>query len=195
VEIVSHASGRGRPSDFEHVHRYTLLPSGELEVENVVKIGNGITDVPRVGVSLTLAAGLENLEWFGRGPWENYSDRKASAMVGRYQSTVSDQYVPYIMPQEHGHKTDVRWLSLTNVRGRGLKVIGHPTLEFSASHFSDGDLFHARHTIDLKPRPEVILNLDAAHRGLGTASCGPDTLEQYRVLAPEYRFTYRLAVI
>ena len=75
-----------------------------------MRVGDGITDMPRVGVSMALAPGLEQLDWYGRGPWENYTDRKASAMVGLYQSTVSEQYVPYIMPQEHGHKTDVRWL-------------------------------------------------------------------------------------
>ncbi len=195
VEIVHRASGRGRGDDFRHTQRYTLLPSGELAVENTVAIGDGITDLPRVGVSLTLAPGLEALDWFGRGPWENYADRKASAMVGLYRSIVADQYVPYIMPQEHGHKTDVRWLALTDVRGQGVRVAGEPTLEFSASHFTDDDLYRARHTCDLKPRPEVILNLDAAQRGLGTGSCGPDTLPQYCLLAPEYRFAYRLAVL
>ena len=195
IEIIHRASGRGQWDDFRHVQRYTLLPSGELAVENTVTIGNDITDLPRVGVSLTLAPGLEKLDWFGRGPWENYADRKTSAMVGLYQSIVADEYVPYIMPQEHGHKTDVRWLALSDVRGQGLRVAGEPVLEFSASHFTADDLYRARHTCDLKPQPEVILNLDAAQRGLGTGSCGPDTLPRYCLLAPEYRFTYRLTVL
>jgi beta-galactosidase len=164
-------------------------------VENTVQVGEGIADLPRVGVSLTLTPGREKLDWFGRGPWENYGARKASAMVGLYRDTVTDQYVPYIMPQEHGHKTDIRWLALTDVRGRGVRVAGDPTLEFSASHFTAGDLYTARHTSDLRPRPEVILNLDAAQRGLGTGSCGPDTLPQYCLLASEYRFAYRLVVL
>ncbi len=194
VEIVQRASGRGQWNDFLHIQRYTLLSSGDLQVENHVRLGKGIHDLPRVGVSLVLVPGLTHLEWFGRGPWENYSDRKASAMVGRYTSTVADQYVPYIMPQEHGHKTDVRWLTLTNVQGEGLRVEGEPTVEFSASHYTDADLFAARHTNDLSPRPQVILNLDGAQRGLGTASCGPDTLATYRLLASTYHFVYRLRV-
>ncbi len=116
-------------------------------------------------------------------------------MVGLYRSTVTEQYVPYIMPQEHGHKTDVRWLSLADDRGRGLRVLGAPTLEFSASHFTAADLFSAKHTIDLRPRDEVVLSLDHAQRGLGTASCGPDTLEQYRLLEPEYHFRYALCAL
>jgi beta-galactosidase len=135
---------------------------------------------------------LEKLEWFGRGPWENYWDRKASAMVGLYRSTVTDQYVPYIMPQEHGHKTDVRWLALTDAGGYGVSVIGQPAIEFSASHFTADDLYTARHTVDLTPRDEVMVCLDHLQRGLGTGSCGPDTLEQYRLLDSEYKFAYRL---
>ena len=152
-------------------------------------------DLPRIGVQMTLAPGLEQLTWYGRGPWENYSDRKAASMVGIYESTVADQYVPYIVPQEHGHKTDVRWLRLTNAAGRGLEVRGEPTIEFSASHLTDQDFWSARHTSDVEPRPEVILNLDAAQRGLGTASCGPDTLEQYLLKERVYRFGVRLQVV
>lgn len=195
VEIVQRASGRGERGDFVHTHRYTLLPSGELHVDNVVRLGKRIRDIPRVGVDLVLTPGLEQLEWFGRGPWENYPDRKASAMLGRYASTVAAQYVPYIMPQEHAHKTDVRWLTLANEQGNGLRVEGNPTIEFSASHFTAAELFAAKHTTDLAPRAQVILNLDGAHRGLGTASCGPDTLRQYRLLKPIYRFMYRMSVV
>lgn len=189
------ASGRRQWHDFTHRHRYQLLPSGELLVENMIRIGDGVTDLPRVGMSLALVPGLEQLEWFGRGPWENYSDRKASAMVGHYQSTVTGEYVPYIMPQEHGHKTEVRWLTLIGESGRGLRVEGQPLIGFSASHFTADDLFQARHTCDLAPRAEVILNLDHAQRGLGTASCGPDTLSQYRLLQSEYPFAFRLQLL
>ena len=148
-----------------------------------------------MGVDLVLLADFEQLEWYGRGPWENYSDRKASAMIGRYRSTVTEQYVPYIMPQEHGHKTDVRWVRLTDANGYGLHVQGVPTFEFSASHFTANDLFQAKHTYELTPRPEIYLNLDAAHRGLGTASCGPDTLPQYRLLERVYRFGWAMRVL
>ncbi len=194
VEVVHQVSGRNRWQDFEHTHRYQLLPNGELAVENSLRLGPGVSDIPRVGVALVLAPELEQLEWFGRGPWDSYADRKTAAMVGRHSSTVTGQYVPYIMPQEHGNKSDVRWLMLTGAR-RGLKVIGQPQIDFSASHFTADDLFRAKHTFELKPRAEVILNLDHAQRGLGTASCGPDTLEQYCLLQSQYNFAYRLQVL
>ena len=76
----------------------------------------------------------------------------------------------------------------------GLKVEGEPTFEFSASHFSENDLYEAKHTHELEPRPEIFLNIDTVMRGLGTASCGPDTLDQYRLLKPKYDFTYRLTL-
>jgi beta-galactosidase len=195
VEVVHNASGRAQWDDFVHTHRYVLQPSGQLLVENRVSLGDEISDPPRIGVDVVLSPALEQLSWYGRGPWENYSDRKAGTRVGVYRSTVTDEYVPYIMPQEHGHKTDVRWLRLADAQGRGVQVEGEPVFEFSASHFTDEELYAARHTTDLQGRPEVILHLDGAHRGLGTASCGPDTLEEYRLLAREYRFTYRLRAV
>jgi beta-galactosidase len=195
VEVVHRASGRGKWDDFTHTQRYILEPSGELRVENDVRLGEGVSDPPRVGVSLALPPELEAISWYGRGPWENYADRKAAAHFGVYHSTVTQEYVPYIMPQEHGHKTDVRWLQLTDAAGQGLRVAGEPTVEFSAGHFTAEDLYAARHTTDLQPRPEVILHLDAAQRGLGTASCGPDTLEKYRLLEREYQFAYRLKIV
>ncbi len=194
VEVAHALSGRGQWDDFTHTIRYTLSVTGALLVENVVELGEGITDLPRVGVSLILDPALEHLAWFGRGPWDNYSDRKASAMVGPWRSTVSEQYVPYIMPQEHGHKCDVRRLTLHDPQGSGLEVGGRPTFEFSALPLSDNDLFRATHTIDLSPREEVFLNIDAAQRGLGTLSCGPDTLERYRLLERRYEFAFVLQV-
>jgi len=195
IETLHQASGRAQWNDFQHRARYQLLPSGELRVENVVRVANDLYDVPRVGVTMMLRPGLEKLEWYGRGPWDNYSDRKASAMIGRYVSTVSDQYVPYIMPQEHGNKTDVRWFTLTDENGRGVQFIGQPAMEFSASHFTADDLYRATHTYELTPRAEVVVNVDYAQRGLGTASCGPDTLEQYQLRAREYRFAYRVGLL
>ena len=195
IEVIQRASGREIWSDFIYKVRYTLQENGELHVENTVTLGKDMIDIPRVGVELSLSPGLEHLEYFGRGPLENYWDRKSSAMIGRYQNTVSGEYIPYILPQEHGHHTDVRWLTLTNEQGQGLKMISDGLFGFNVSHFTANDLFSGKHTIDLHPRPEVIVSLDAAHRGLGTGSCGPDTLTQYQIREKVYHFTYRLKVL
>ncbi len=176
---------------------YTLRPDGSLLAENVFDVDDAVPDLPRLGVVLALRAGLENLRWFGRGPLENYVDRRRTSLVDLYTDTVTGQYVPYVMPQEHGNHTDVRWLSLDDGRGAGLRVraVDGGPLEFSASHFTADDLFAARHTFDLKAREEVILNLDYQQRGLGTASCGPDALERYRITPGRYVWSYVLELV
>jgi beta-galactosidase len=148
-----------------------------------------MTDLPRVGIRLDLAEGYERLTYLGRGPWENYSDRKASALFAVYTSSAAGEYVPYVMPQEHGHHTDVRWLEIASAK-RGapaLRITGAPAFEFNATHFAVEDLYAARHTTDLVPRAETILYLDAVHRGLGTNSCGPDVLPPYQITRSRHR--------
>ena len=141
VDVVHTASGRGRWDDAVHRQRHRLLASGALLVENEVRLGADLRDLPRIGVVLVLAPGLEQLEWLGRGPWEDYPDRRASTVVGSFRSTVTDQYVPYILPQEHGQHSEARRLSLTDETGFGLDVEGRPTIGFTASHFTrDGPL-------------------------------------------------------
>jgi len=177
----------------EHRHLYRVLPGGEIEAQNSIRVPAALADLPRVGVTLTLDPRLDRLTWFGRGPHENYADRKAGAPVGRYSATVAEMYVPYIVPQEHGGRCDLRWLQLVDVEGIGLRIDTTDLLQFSTSHFSIDDLFRAHHTQELKPRPEVILSLDGAHRGLGSGSCGPDTLPRYRIRAGMHRFAYRIS--
>jgi beta-galactosidase len=174
-----------------HRHTYTILPGGEILAENEFVVDREVPDLPRLGVVLSLPPSLEKLRWLGRGPFENYWDRKRAAQVDLYESTVTDQYVPYVMPQEHGNHTDVRWLSLEGAKA-GLLVRAQGLLEFTASHYTAHDLYAAHHTYDLKPRPEIILSLDHHQRGLGTASCGPDTLDRYKLSPGNYLFRYRL---
>jgi len=172
-----------------HQHSYTISSDGRVQVDNIFKVDKAIPDLPRLGVVLRLKHGFEKLKWYGRGPFENYSDRKRAALVDLYESTVTDQYVPYIMPQEHGNHTDVRWLSLGRESARFLVEAVGP-MEFSASHYTAQDLDSAYHTYDLKPRAEVILNLDYRQCGLGTGSCGPGRLEQYRIKPGRYAWSY-----
>jgi beta-galactosidase len=174
-----------------HQHSYTISPDGRIQVDNTFTIDKAIPDLPRLGVVLTLKPGFEKLRWFGRGPFENYSDRKRAALVDLYESTVTDQYVPYIMPQEHGNHTDVRWLSL-GCESVKLLVEAVGPMEFSAGHYTAQDLDSAYHTYDLHPRAEVILSLDFRQRGLGTESCGPGPLEQYKIKPGRYSWSYTL---
>lgn len=182
-----------RPTDtILHHQTYTLSAGGDIMWENVIEVNPELPPLPRVGVMWQLPAGFEKLSWFGRGPHENYGDRQAGSPVGLYHSTVSDQYVPYIMPQEHGNKTEVRWFTLHHQEGHGLLVINLPMAEMNVSHFTADDLYQARHTYELTPRPETIVQVDAKQSGLGGASCGPNTLPQYLVPPDIYRVALRL---
>jgi beta-galactosidase len=174
-------------------HRLRIAPDGSLAWSHRFDTHKDLPDLPRVGVHLTLPLGFEQLEWLGLGPHETYNDRRACGMVGRFASTVLDQYAPHIMPQEHSHHLDTRWLSLRRADGVGILVSAAPMLEFNASRFDQMALTKAWHTTDVVPDDCVHLHLDAAHRGLGTASCGPDTFNQYRVATGKrYHLAYRL---
>jgi beta-galactosidase len=194
VEITIDQKWRcpGAKKYITHQHRYLVQATGSIQVTNQFEIDRKLPELPRIGISMILPTDHEQLEWFGRGPWENYSDRKHSAMLAHYHSTVSEQYVPYIVPQEHGNKTDVRWMKLHNGKESGVTFASTKPMNASASHYTAADLFAAKHTSDLEPQSEVHVNLDLAQRGLGTGSCGPDTLPQYRILAGEYQFDFTI---
>ena len=192
-EELKASLGAGGAARFDIEYTYRILGSGDVIVDvHLVPSGALPPFLPRIGLSMELPANYENFTWYGRGPHENYRDRKASSAVGVYSGSVSEQLYPYIMPQESGNKTEVRWAALTDAAGAGLLVIGMPTLEVSAHHFTAQDLTVAQHTFDLQPRPEVILNLDYAQGGLGNGSCGPGVLEQHQLKAEEVRFQVRL---
>jgi beta-galactosidase len=174
-------------------NRYAFMASGLLLCEHRFVFEKDMPDVPRLGVMLQFAEGYDAIEWFGRGPFESYTDRKYAADIGRYKGTVQDQYFPYIVPQENGNKEDVAWFALRNAQGAGLQIQtrGKP-FGFSAHHFTPDDLTKAYHTYDVPQRPEITVLLDACQRGLGTASCGPDTLDQYKIQPGAYKLSYAI---
>ena len=175
-----------------HEARYTALDAGGVHVEESIVIPGALSDLARVGTVLETVAGLESVEWFGSGPHETYPDRKRGGLIGRWRSSVAEQYVPYIRPQENGGHADVRWLRLSDATGRSLRLTLDRPGQVSAIHFRAADLAGATHDIELEARPETIVHLDAAHRGLGTASCGPDTLPEYLVGLGTYRWSWTL---
>lgn len=192
LEMVYQA-GVDNKKGIDWTARYHFLPGGLIRVENEFLIGKAFADLPRVGIRLALPQGFEHVHWNGRGPWENYPDRKAGALLGVYDNTVMGEYVPYVMPQEHGLKCDARWVELAHFNGTTVRIDAEPSFAFSASHYASEDLSKALHTYDLKARPETLLCLDAAHRGVGTASCGPDTLEKYKLTGSKFRLVYTLS--
>lgn len=171
---------------------YSGLSDGSILAENTFIVPAELDDLPRLGVVMELPDSMDQVEWYGLGPHENYIDRKAGAWMGRFKSTVDEMYVPYILPQENGNRTGVRWASLTGSDGSGLLIAAPDTMEFSVSRFSTAQMFRARHTNELEPEGRIFLHLDYRQRGLGTASCGPDTLDKYKIKSGKYSFRYIL---
>jgi beta-galactosidase len=190
---------------------YTIFGSADVMIKNnFAKTNSTIPEIPRMGMQMQLPAEFSNLKWLGRGPHENYSDRWTSAEVGLYESTVADQYVPYIRPQENGYKTDTRWITLTDDTGAGILVSGNPVFCFAALNNihedfeSPGKLSQYRedaktantHTINVKPRDLVNLNIDLGQMGVGgDDSWGAFTHPQYRLLEKKYEYSFRIRPI
>ena len=128
------------------------------------------------------------------GPHETYPDRKL-ARIGRFESDVASQPVPYIWPQENGGHAEVRWLELTSEAGTGLRITLDSPRQVSVLPYRATDLAAADHQEDLTPRDAAVVHLDAAHRGVGTASCGPDTLPGYLLHPGPYRWSWTLEPI
>jgi beta-galactosidase len=188
------ASGRQKWNDFEFQYRALHSTESQIRIVGEIVRSREMIDLPRVGILFTLAPGFERLRWMGLGPFENYPDRKAACWRAVHESTVTEQYVPYVMPQENGLKCEVSWLEISHKDGRTLRIEGATPFHFSALHFHPDDLTRATHTVELQPRAETILCLDLAHRGVGTASCGPDTLDQYKIGASRFPFDFSLTL-
>jgi len=160
---------------------YTVYGNGFIDVNAKFSPGKNDLDIPRLGLRMFLNEGLENVEWYGRGPHENYSDRKTSAAFGQYQKTVSDMLEPYERPQGMGNREDTRWLKITDTEDNGIEIVANGKLNFTTLHYSDQDLAKAEHLYQLKPRKETVLSLDYEQLGIGNASCGPISLPQYYI--------------
>ncbi len=182
-------------SDYQIV--YTMGADGALAVNVHYKAGtNELPEMPRFGMIMTLGKEFENFTFYGRGPWENYTDRNDAANIGIYSSKVADQYVPYTRPQENGYKTDVRWLTLTNGEGNGIRIEGQQPICVSALNnfpedFDPGLSKKYRHINDITPRKEVVLSVDLAQRGVGgDNSWGAYPHEQYQLKSKEYSYGF-----
>jgi beta-galactosidase len=192
--------------------QYKVYGSGDIVVDyRFSKIREKLPEIPRVGMTLMLAREYDQVSYLGRGPWENYIDRKTGSFISYYQAKVADLYTPYVRPQENGYRTDVRWLSLTNDQGRGLLVAGEPLICFSAHHNTiedftslhrnfderlDNPAQYNRHTDDVVPRNLISLNIDLAQMGVGgDDSWGAWVHPQYRLDAKSYSYSFRMKLI
>ncbi|HPT31639.1 MAG TPA: glycoside hydrolase family 2 TIM barrel-domain containing protein [Prolixibacteraceae bacterium] len=186
---------------------YTIFGTGAIRVDNHFKMTkDNLPEIVRMGMNLVMPRSFDKISWFGRGPQENYQDRKTGAFVGLYTMPVADIYFPYVRPQENGNRTDIRWAAITDSTGTGLLFKGKPLLEVTAHHnimedfespvrtvgrMVNGQKVINRHTCDVVPRDLTSVNIDFKQMGVGgDDSWGARTHDEYRLMEKEYRYSY-----
>jgi beta-galactosidase len=181
---------------------YTIYGDGSVEVDSTFNPGeNSLPDLPRVGMQMRVSGALRNVEWYGRGPQENYWDRNLGSAVGIYKDKVDNLWFPYVEPQETGNRTDTRWVTFTDDDGAGIKAIGMPLLSFSAWPFRMSELEHEKtpvnlghkHSAEIVPSDDITVNLDYRQMGVGgDDSWGAPVQNEFSLPAVEYKYKFRL---
>lgn len=182
-------------TSFDVQLKFNICSDGAIIVNSLIKPSNSGAIIPKIGFRFEMPSQMEQLRWFGRGPWDSYVDRKEACFPDVYQSTVSKQQTDYIKPQEHGTKQEVRWMSLSNSDGVGALFVAPNLMATSALHWRTEDNYsdnnhRAKHPHEFKTTQNTVVSLDAKTRGLGNASCGPDVLEQYELKADNTSFQF-----
>ena len=199
IKVEYELAGIGVPYTVE----YLIQNDGTIRVTSSMDMtGRNLPELPRFGMRMQLPPQFNKLIYYGRGPWENYSDRNTASFVGLYKDDVANQFTwNYIRPQEGGYKTDVRWLSLTNEKGNGILIEGVQPICFSAINNLTEDLDPGltkkqQHPTDVKPRNNVYLNVDLKQRGVGgDNSWGALPHDPYRLLDKKYSYSYIIRLV
>lgn len=197
VEISVRLTGTGKNNfTVHHSAVYTVNGKGEINAVNNVNFSDPKVVLARLGVRMFLNKEIDQFEYFGRGPMENYGDRKSGFDVGRYASSVLKQLTPYEKPMECGNHEDVRWAKVTSVKGLGVNVQKSDSLlQVSALPYSDEELEPVEYKIDLPKSKGTVLTINHKTLGVGSNSCGPRPLEPYKVYATPSTFSYRIQLL
>ena len=181
---------------------YTIDGNGKIEIEtDLIGIDESLPDIPRIGNAFKILESYDVVDWYGRGPHENYVDRNTSSLIGIYNARVKDLYVPYIRPQENGHRSDTRWVSFTDYTGKGIFIESQTPIGFNAHHqdisdFDPGEEKQQRHTSDITNKNFVAVSIDYKHMGVGgDDSWGARPHKEYTISAQDYKFKYTIRPI
>ena len=173
---------------------YTISSDGTIDLKTTFLPQGVLPELPRLGLAFCLSPACNTFTWYGRGPQDNYPDRKTSAAIGLWKRTVAEQYVHYPRPQDSGNKEEVQFFTLTDKQNKGIRVDAvEDVFSASALHYTAPVSYKETHDCDLKPRPEVILSMDAAVLGLGNSSCGPGVLKKYAIEKKEHTLHVRIS--
>ena len=178
---------------------YTIDGSGAVTVDIDYEIGGAHIDnkrLLRVGTDFVFPEGFENVYWLGEGGYETMIDRCSSAIEGAYSTTVDKMFYPYHETQDTGNVTGVKWFTLTDdYKKAAIAIAAVDDFEASALHFTADNLTDAKHPYDLEKKPEAYVSISKVSSGAGNASCGPDTLDEYRVYADRGNFDYSYTLV
>ncbi len=173
---------------------YVIYGNGDISVENQIKPSSQYDVIPLVGTIMKVPAKYDHITYFGRGPHENYIDRKTGSFKGIYETTADDLYVPYEVPSETGTRTDVTWVALTDDHGHGFMASAQKGLEFNALRYTDEELSNTVHAYELEKDDSISFKVNMVQQGVGgDTSWGAWPQEQYLVRANRsYEYEYRL---
>lgn len=174
---------------------YHISTEGVVTVKyHGTPVGNQLPEsFPRIGLRYILPKGCEQVKWYGRGPLETYKDCKEGNRFGCFESTVSDFYFPYVVPQETGNHEDTKWVEFAGMNGRILRIEAKDTFAFGALHYTQEALTKATHTNEVEPIEETVLCIDYAQHGLGSASWGAECLEKDRLHPEVFEFEWSIS--
>lgn len=173
--------------------KQTMLSDGRLDVVQTYRCEGSLPELPRMGLRIVLPRDYENVEWYGRGPWGNYPDRKQSTPVGLWRNKVSAMFTHFPRPQDNGNHEDCAWVSVGSANGKRLTVAAKDApFSFSVMHYKAEDIQAVSHDWQLREQPYTVLNIDCAVLGLGNSSCGPAVLKKYSI---DRSKTHRLHII
>lgn len=185
---------KNKAGAFDNKFDYYIDSGGTIQLDHEVNVSGEMPAwLPKIGLQMKLPADYQQVTWYGRGPFENYPDRKTAALIDVYENTVEGMYVPYLIPQDHGNRTDVRWVQLASENKAALKVSGQKPFNFSVSPFSLDNLTRAYFPFQLSTTDYVTLNIDYEVTGLGDTS--KLTLVNYRVKPQSYQASITLQVM
>lgn len=195
ITILGSLAGIARSPYARYETTYVIDAKGGMMVDTNVKIHEACVWLPRFGFEFPLTKDMTKIEYFGMGPYENYRDLCHHVKMGQYASTVEEQYVPYIKPQEHGNHTNVKSLSVMNEAGIGLRFESKDGFECNVSKYTAAELGEANHSFELGESKLTNVRIDYKVSGLGSNSCGPELIEKYRLNEKEFGYSFYLLPI
>lgn len=172
---------------------YYVHGNGVIQVEYNLAVKKGLPNIPRVGMQMGINRSYENISWFGRGPFENYIDKNYAADVGLYNLPVNDFMENYVVPQENGNRTDVRWMFLSDKQKDGLLIVADSLLSMSAWPYTEENIQNAKHTNKLKDAGFITLNIDLIQMGVGGNDSWSEVaapLDKYQIPAKNYQYSF-----